>query len=113
MLVFNEEYSVTPFFKIYTQFIIDTLKQYKWDVKVEEFTMQTPLGPKNFTNVIGTLNPKADRVLAFAAHYDSKILPVVNGKYFTAATDSAVPCAMLLDFAKDLGEKVKDLKVFL
>jgi len=91
-------------------FIIDTLKQYKWDVKVEDFTMQTPLGPKNFTNVIGTLNPKADRVLAFAAHYDSKILPVVNGKYFTAATDSAVPCAMLLDFAKDLGEKVKDLK---
>ena len=71
--------------------------------------MWTPLGPKNFTNIIGTLNPRADRVLALAAHYDSKILPVVNGKFFTAATDSAVPCAMLLDFARDLSEKAKEI----
>lgn len=89
------------------------MREYKWDVKVQEFTMPTPLGPKNFTNIIATLNPKADRVLAFAAHYDSKILPVVKGKFFTAATDSAVPCAMLLDLAKDMGEKAKDLKVLI
>ncbi|XP_066924202.1 glutaminyl-peptide cyclotransferase-like [Clytia hemisphaerica] len=90
-------------------FIIRKLQEYNWDVKTQNFTMWTPLGPKNFTNIIGTLNPRADRVLALAAHYDSKILPVVNGKFFTAATDSAVPCAMLLDFARDLSDKAKEI----
>ena len=69
--------------------------------------MASPIGVRNFTNIIATLYPGADRTLALAAHYDSKLFPPKNGKYFLAATDSAVPCAMLLDFARVLSEKAK------
>lgn len=93
---------------LFVQFIIDTLEGYGWDVKLQDFDADTPIGKKKMTNIIATLNPNADRVLALAAHYDSKLLPPQNGKYFVAATDSAVPCAMLLDMARVLSEKAND-----
>lgn len=92
------------------EFIVGKLKQYKWKVDLKQFEMNTPIGKKNFTNIIATLYPEADRTLALAAHYDSKLLPPKDGKYFIAATDSAVPCAMLLDFAKVLSEKANTNK---
>lgn len=84
------------------------MEKYGWDVKRQDFDADTPLGKKKMTNIIATLNPNADRVLALAAHYDSKLLPPEHGKYFLAATDSAVPCAMLLDMARVLSEKVNN-----
>lgn len=72
---------------------------------VQDFEMETPIGVKNFTNVVATLYPEADRTLGLAAHYDSKLISPKDGKYFLAATDSAVPCAMLLEFAKVLSDK--------
>jgi len=91
------------------EFIVGKLQEYGWHVELDEFTDTTPFGPRQFTNVIATLNPDADRKLAIAAHYDSKLMNPENGKYFIAATDSAVPCAMMLDFAKTLSEKKKSL----
>ena len=79
-------------------------------MKKDEFEDKTPLGPKKFTNIIATLDPKADRQLALAAHYDSKLITPENGKYFIGATDSAVPVAMLLDLAKVLGDKFQKRK---
>ncbi|XP_065061574.1 glutaminyl-peptide cyclotransferase-like [Rhopilema esculentum] len=89
------------------QFIIKTMKDLDWDVKVDEFESQTPLGERKFTNVIATLDPNADRRLVLACHYDSKLMEPVNGKYFKGATDSAVPCAMMLDIANTLHQKLK------
>ncbi|XP_002158175.3 glutaminyl-peptide cyclotransferase [Hydra vulgaris] len=92
------------------EFIKNTLTKFKWDVQLDEFTSTTPLGDKKFTNILATLNPKAKRKLAFAAHYDSKLMKPVNGKYFLGAIDSAVPCAMLLDLASILTKSYnKDL----
>lgn len=91
-------------------FIIHTLEDCGWTVKKDEFEDKTPLGPKKFTNIIATLDPKADRQLALAAHYDSKLITPENGKYFIGATDSAVPVAMLLDLAKVLGDKFQKRK---
>lgn len=90
------------------KFIIKTLEDYNWKVQLDEFDSPTPLGLKKFTNIIATLNPAADRRLALVAHYDSKLLTPENGKYFVAATDSAVPCAMLLDVAKLIAQKAID-----
>lgn len=96
------------------EFITKTLKDLGWTVELDEFESETPIGTKKFTNIIATLYPQAERRLALAAHYDSKLLTPENGKYFIAATDSAVPCAMLLDFAKllkmqsDKREKIKN-----
>ncbi|KAI9240988.1 MAG: hypothetical protein BYD32DRAFT_433451 [Podila humilis] len=84
-----------------------------WHVEVDEFEDQTPFGPKTFTNIIMTKNPNAENRLVFAAHFDSKYFPPAdklkaqwNGGLdtlpFIAATDSAVPCAIMLDLASSL-----------
>ena len=59
-----------------------------------------------FTNIIATLNPTANRRLVLACHYDSKKM-----KNFVGATDSAVPCAILLDIAINLRDKLSELKL--
>lgn len=58
-----------------------------------------------FTNIVATLDPTATRRLVLACHYDSKKLA-----NFVGATDSAVPCAILLDIAINLQEKLNILK---
>jgi glutaminyl-peptide cyclotransferase len=96
------------------------MKSYGWHVEVHELTDSTPYGPKSFANVIATyaigrhfkgVNPNDDetikvksclnRRIVLACHFDSKYF--ANEK-FIGATDSAVPCAMLLDLAKFLHE---------
>ena len=92
------------------QFIVTKLKEFGWHVELDDFVDTTPLGDRKFTNIIAKLNPDAERELAVAAHYDSKIMtPDARGKHFIAATDSAVPCAMMLDFAKHIAEDAKRL----
>ncbi|KAF9356218.1 hypothetical protein BGX34_010033 [Mortierella sp. NVP85] len=84
-----------------------------WHVELDKFTDMTPYGEKTFTNLVFTKNPKAENRLVFAAHFDSKYFPPTdtlqaqwNGGEdtlpFIAATDSAVPCAILLDLAASL-----------
>ena len=46
--------------------------------------------------MVATLNPSAPRKLVLACHYESKIM---DEGVFLAATDSAVPCAMMLNVA--------------
>ena len=46
------------------------------------------------------MNPDAPRKLVLACHYESKIM---DGGIFYAATDSAVPCAMMMNMAHVLG----------
>lgn len=87
------------------QFLKSTLRDSGWTVKEDEFISPTPLGNKKFTNIVATLDDTTDRKLAIAAHYDSKLMTPENDKYFIAATDSAVPCALMLDLARVLGDK--------
>ena len=76
-----------------------------WTVTEDKFKDKTPLGQKEFTNIIATLNPNARKRLIIASHYDSKLTP--SG--FPGATDSAVPCAQMLHLAYVMQ---KDLKQF-
>ncbi len=83
-----------------------------WTVEEDQFTTDTVLGEKTFTNVIATLDPAAPRKLVLACHYDSKYMP--HMREFVAATDSAVPCAMMLDLARlmnDMLHKSRSAKV--
>ncbi|CAO3570825.1 unnamed protein product [Mortierella alpina] len=85
-----------------------------WHLEKDTFVGQTPYGPKTFTNLIFTKNPKAENRLVLAAHFDSKYFPPKDTKPasewnggedtepFVAATDSAAPCAILLDVAASL-----------
>ncbi|KAK2491946.1 hypothetical protein MC885_011915 [Smutsia gigantea] len=69
-----------------------------WHVELDPFTASTPLGPLDFGNVVATLDPGAARHLTLACHYDSKLFPSGSAP-FVGATDSAVPCALLLELA--------------
>uniref|UniRef100_A0A3B3UWT8 Glutaminyl-peptide cyclotransferase n=1 Tax=Poecilia latipinna TaxID=48699 RepID=A0A3B3UWT8_9TELE len=82
-----------------------------WEVTEDSFESQTPYGPLPFTNLVATLNPSATRHLVLACHYDSKYFPPQwHGREFQGATDSAVPCAMMLELARALDEELKTQK---
>ncbi|CAN0097721.1 unnamed protein product [Lampetra fluviatilis] len=82
-----------------------------WNIEMDSFSERTPQGTKQFSNIVATLDPKAKRRLVFACHYDSKYFPASDdGRVFIGATDSAVPCAMLLDMAYNLDDYLKKTK---
>lgn len=82
-----------------------------WEVTEDSFESQTPYGMLPFTNLIATLNPSAKRHLVLACHYDSKYYPPQwHGREFQGATDSAVPCSMMLELARALDEELKTQK---
>ncbi|KAJ7311456.1 glutaminyl-peptide cyclotransferase-like protein [Mycena albidolilacea] len=81
-------------------YIVEKLENLKWHVELDAFDDQTPHGQKHFVNIIATKDPKAARRVIVAAHFDSKYFPEPNN--FVGATDSAAPCAMMLDLAEAL-----------
>jgi len=98
-------------------FIIKTMRDLGWVVETDVFKDKTPFGEKEFSNIIATLPLKSatstaasssgsasilpPRRLAIACHYDSKYYKDIK---FLAATDSAVPCAMMLHLAATMNE---------
>ena len=73
------------------------MSSYGWTIDNDQFVDNTPEGRKTFTNIVATQNPAASRKLVFACHHDSKLF---RNTRFIGATDSAVPCAMMLDLAR-------------
>ena len=73
-----------------------------WTIHLDEFTDSTPRGNVKFTNFVATRDPPGARPgdvgrLVMTAHYDSKWFPKGDPlENFIGATDSAVPCAMLM-----------------
>ncbi|RDB21429.1 Glutaminyl-peptide cyclotransferase [Hypsizygus marmoreus] len=83
-------------------YIISTLKGLKWHIDIDEFTDKTPIGTKRFKNIVATKDPTAPRRVILSAHYDSKYASTYPDNQFLGATDSAAPCAMMLDLAEAL-----------
>ncbi|XP_077405192.1 glutaminyl-peptide cyclotransferase [Vanacampus margaritifer] len=80
-----------------------------WEVTEDKFLSTTPFGSYPFNNLVATLNPSAKRRLVLACHYDSKYMQQ-DGQEFVGATDSAVPCAMILELARAFDEDLKNQK---
>jgi glutaminyl-peptide cyclotransferase len=91
-------------------FIVDQLTQLNWHVELDTFEDSTPHGQIEFTNVIATKNPYADTKVIFAAHFDSKYFAKPENT-FIGATDSAVPCAILLDMAITLNSYLEKSQI--
>lgn len=89
--------------KAVREYIVSELRKLGWSVEEHKFSDRTPHGDKQFTNIIGTLNPDAPRRMVLACHYDSLIKP----KGFLGAIDSAVPCAQMLNIAKTMKEDLE------
>ncbi|KAK3718780.1 hypothetical protein QZH41_014028 [Actinostola sp. cb2023] len=82
------------------KFIKKQFEDLKWSVTEDVFDATTPYGNSlTFRNIIATLNPTAQTRHVMAAHYDSKYFND-SGREFIGATDSAVPCAMLIELAR-------------
>lgn len=81
---------------IVSNFILNHFNNLNWDSSVDSFTAATPLGQKQFNNLIFTHNKQSPYTLTLAAHYDSKYFP---NQDFIGATDSGFPCSLLLDLA--------------
>ncbi|XP_064544502.1 glutaminyl-peptide cyclotransferase isoform X2 [Drosophila montana] len=82
-------------------YLVNSLNGLGFQTEVDEFKQRVPIfGELTFANVVGYINPQAQNFLALACHYDSKYFP--NDPGFVGATDSAVPCAILLNTAKTL-----------
>ncbi|TPX55856.1 hypothetical protein PhCBS80983_g04981 [Powellomyces hirtus] len=81
------------------QHIISTFTALDWHVDQDPFEDNTPIGRIKFNNIIVTKNINAARKLVLAAHFDSKYF---KDQEFIGATDSAVPCAILVDIATTL-----------
>lgn len=87
----------TPNHKIVQNVIKNSMKALNWQVTSDRFRADVPIfGNLQFENIIATFNPKAKRYLVLACHYDSKYFREDN---FVGATDSAVPCAMMINLA--------------
>lgn len=87
------------------QYIVSTMESLGWHVDGNSTVyMRTPLGRMPFTNVVATHDYHAPRRLVLACHYDS----IYRRDKFDAATDSAVPCAMMLHLASLITKRYLD-----
>lgn len=106
--ILKERVPDTPGHTEVKNYIVSRLSQLdcsRWNVTEHTFEDDTPLGRKNFTNIIATLDPAVDKRLVLAAHYDSK---VIDGARFLGATDSALSVALLIDMALTLDSKLQE-----
>ncbi|XP_053329971.1 glutaminyl-peptide cyclotransferase-like protein [Spea bombifrons] len=82
-----------------------------WTVDLDLFDAPTPRGSLSFGSVVATLDPSARRRVVVACHLDSKIFPKDRkGRAFVGATDSAVPCSLILEAVTALDTRLKELK---
>ncbi|XP_051900354.1 glutaminyl-peptide cyclotransferase-like a [Pristis pectinata] len=83
----------------------------RWTLELDTFEDRTPLGRRTFSNMVATLDPSARRRLVLACHYDSKYYPPDDrGRVYVGATDSAVPCSMMLELVHSLDKELVKLK---
>lgn len=89
------------------QYIVQQMELLGWAIELDTFMGQTPIGRLEFNNIVAKLNPEAPRFLVLACHYDSKYFREGS---FLGATDSAVPCAMMLHLAASMDKALKKSK---
>lgn len=98
----------TPGHENVKNFITGAMRDLNWQVDFDAFEDKTPIfGKLKFENIIATLNPNAERFLVLACHYDSKYFP---NEEFLGATDSAVPCAMLINIAHEMNTYLQKIR---
>ncbi|XP_015116520.1 glutaminyl-peptide cyclotransferase [Diachasma alloeum] len=89
-------------------YIKDYMDKLGWSTEIDAFEDDTPnFGRLAFRNIIAKLNPNARRYLALACHYDSKYTREGD---FVGATDSAVPCAQMMNLATVMRKHLEPLK---
>ncbi|KAI0699232.1 hypothetical protein BC835DRAFT_1267949 [Cytidiella melzeri] len=89
------------------EYIISSLKALNWHIETDSFNASTPYGIKRMANIIATKDPEASRRVILSAHFDSKYFSSYPANQFVGATDSAAPCAFMLDLAEALNTRLE------
>jgi hypothetical protein len=84
------------------QYIIDELKSYGLKVTTDEFTAQTPEGPKQMVNVTAELPGQTQDVIVIGSHYDTKPFKEFR---FVGANDAGSSTGTLLELARALSKE--------
>jgi glutaminyl-peptide cyclotransferase len=89
-------------------YIVGAMETLGWQVEQDIFDAKTPnKGVLTFNNIVAKLNPNAERFLVVSCHYDSKYFAGSKRTPFLGATDSAVPCAMMINMAHTLRDNLE------
>lgn len=83
-------------------YIIEQLKSLKIPVERDDFTAQTPLGPRVMTNIIGRLDGWTEDVIVIASHYDTKLFTDFR---FVGANDGGSSTGVVLELARVLAHQ--------
>lgn len=83
-------------------YIIKHLRRLKITVERDDFTAQTPLGPRSMTNIIGQLPGRSEGVILIASHYDTKLF---DDFPFVGANDGGSSTGVLLEIARVLAHR--------
>lgn len=87
----------------------ETLEKYCDQVRVQEFQVNLPTGPTKMWNIIGRINPQAERRIILGAHWDTRPTadynpPGMRDRPIPGANDGASGTAVLLELAKVFSE---------
>ncbi|RMG52987.1 MAG: M28 family peptidase, partial [Acidobacteria bacterium] len=83
-------------------YIIKQLRRLDIKVERDDFTAQTPLGPRSMTNIIGKLPGRSEGVILVASHYDTKLF---DNFRFVGANDGGSSTGALLEIARVLAHR--------
>lgn len=82
------------------EYIVSNLKGSGLVVKTDEFTVSTPVGAKQMSNITAEVLGESKDVIILASHYDTKLY---DDMHFVGANDPASSVATLLEVGRVLG----------
>jgi glutaminyl-peptide cyclotransferase len=83
-------------------YIRQTLQSFGYQIEDDAFTADTPYGPIQMHNLIARKGTGNKSVVAFATHYDTKLM---EGENFVGANDAGSSTGLVLELARVLSER--------
>jgi glutaminyl-peptide cyclotransferase len=84
------------------EYMIGELKSYGLNVTTDEWTAQTPVGPRKMVNVMVDIPGESQEMILLASHYDTKLYKKFH---FVGANDGGSNTGVLLELARVLASR--------
>lgn len=81
-------------------YIVSQLKSFGLKVSLDEFTAETPEGPKKMANIVAEVAGETKTLILITSHYDTKLFKDMT---FVGANDPAASVGTLLEIGRVLG----------
>jgi len=84
------------------EYIISQMKSFGYEIEEDAFIAETPYGPIRMVNLIAYKKTTDKNFIAFATHYDTKLM---KGKNFVGANDAGSSTGVVIELARVLAER--------